>query len=187
MDGTTAYFGTFNDVKGILRGFSGMDDNGETCFFRKTQLLDEPETLEFAGVGIIMIVQTDFADGNYFFVFAQFSQLFDGLRGHIVEFMGMNADGSVNVVIFIRHAYAHFRAFYITADIDDMTYPRSREKLLQELLSIFLESAIVIMSMRFKIFHFYDQLIALPLSKFSSSVVRIDSLPSLSSAHRIIP
>lgn len=154
MDGTTADIGTGNDVKRILRGFSGMDDNGKPGFLRQSELLDEPEALEFTGVGIVMIIQTDFTDGNDLFVFAQFSQLINGLRGHIVEFMGMYADGSVDVIIFIRHAYAHFRAFYITADIDDMTYPGSREKLLQELLSIFSESLIVIMCVGFKIFHF---------------------------------
>jgi hypothetical protein len=100
-----------------------------------------------------MIVQTDLADGYYFFMFAQFSQFIDSLRGHIVEFVGMYADGSVYIVIFVCHANAVFRTFHIAADIDDMAYPGSREKLPQELLSIFSESAIVIVGVRFKIFH----------------------------------
>ena len=153
MDGTAAHLGAFDDIKGILRSFAGMDHNGKTCFLRQPQLLDKPEALEFAGVSIVVVIQTDLADGNDFFMFAQFSQLVDGLRGHIIEFMGVYADGSVDIVIFICHAYARFRAFHIAADIDDMTYPGSREKLPKELLSIFSESLVVVMSVGFKIFH----------------------------------
>ena len=56
----------------------------------------------------------------------------------IIELMGVYADGSVDIVIFFSQTDAHFRAFHITADIDDIAYPARRKKLPQELLSVLL-------------------------------------------------
>ena len=84
---------------------------------------------------------------------AQLFQLRNRLRGHIIELMGVYADGSVDVVIFFSQMDAHFGAFHITADIDDIAYPARRKKLPQELLSVLLESLVVIMCVRIKIIH----------------------------------
>ena len=129
MDDTPADGTAFDDVKGLLRSISGGNYYRFVNRFCKAELLAEPELLQFSGTEIVIIIQTDFADGNDFFVSRKATEFFDGLGGHFADFVRVYADGCVNVVIFFSQTDAFLRAFQVAADVDYMVNTARGEKL----------------------------------------------------------
>ena len=141
----------FNNIEGFLGRLAAVHDNRQFHFLSQLDLLDEPISLNITGRKIVVIVQTDLADGYDLFRAAGIViQLVHILFFQILYRMGMHAHSAEYEIVFIHHLQGAGAALHIAGAVDDGIDTRTAHSA-KKLLLILFKLRIIIMRMSIKV------------------------------------
>ena len=139
------------NVHHIAVGLAVVDDNGQVMLFRELQLGDKHLFLLFARALVLpVVVEADLADGDDLRVGKQRFHVRKPVIGQVVCALRVDADCTVDIIVFFTERHGFFEAFIIGCHIDDRNDALLRQHGAEQLVTVDVDLLAVVMCVGIK-------------------------------------
>ncbi|HTS74840.1 MAG TPA: hypothetical protein VMG40_01480, partial [Bryobacteraceae bacterium] len=137
-----------DECDGVLPRLAGVNHDWFVRFERYAHLSDEHVTLDFARGKIVVVIETDFADGDNARVLEQIAQSRESFRGRFGGVVRMDSDGGVEARIPVRQPDSGFEIRRAVAGSDGHHRLHARgQRALNYLVAVIFELVAIEMAM----------------------------------------